>query len=120
MTDLEDLWEDLPTGTPPVDDILRAGRASSPHRKIVRPLIAVGATAALGAAFLVGTTVGDGPAGPGEPPLTNPSPVAFQADLEPAQSCNELLAAYRDRALSMVTEWGWDGGGGVWPTDQHS
>lgn len=117
MTDLEDLWEDLPTGTPPVDAILRAGRANSPRRRIIRPLIAVGATAALGAAFLVGTTVGDG-AGPGGPSLTAPSPVAFQADLEPAQSCNELLAAYRDRALSMVTEWGWDGGGGVWPTDR--
>ncbi|WP_332643322.1 beta-propeller domain-containing protein [Aeromicrobium sp.] len=119
MTDLEDLWEDLPTGTPPVDAILRAGRANSPRRKLVRPLIAVGATAALAAAFLVGTTVGDGPAGPGGPSLTAPSPVAFQADLEPALSCNELLAAYRDRALSMVTEWGWDGGAGVWPTDRH-
>lgn len=116
MTDLENLWEDLPTGTPPVDAILRAGRASSPRRRIARPLIAVGATAALGAAFLVGTTVGDG-AGPSGPSLSAPSPVAFQADLEPAQTCDELLTSYRDRGLSMVTEWGWDGGPDVWPTN---
>ena len=121
MTRLEDLWDELPTGKPPVDEILRAGRASaSRRRRIIRPLIAVGATAALAAAFLVGTTVDSGPAGPDGPSLSAPSPVAFQADLEPAQSCNQLLAAYRDRALSMVTEWGWDGGGGVWPTDSHT
>lgn len=115
MTRLEDLWDELPTGTPPVDEILRAGRADSPRRKIIRPLIAIGATAALGAAFLLGTTVGDGPTGPDGPSLAGPSPVAFQADLEPAQTCDELLASYRDRALSMVTEWGWDGGRDVWP-----
>lgn len=38
------------------------------------------------------------------------SPVAFRADLEPAQTCDELLESYRDRALDLVTAWGWDGG----------
>ena len=43
MTDLEELWEDLPIGTPPVDASCE-GRGSSPHRKIIRPFIAVDAT----------------------------------------------------------------------------
>ncbi len=29
MTDLEDLWDDLPVGKPPTNDILRAGRKAA-------------------------------------------------------------------------------------------
>ena len=108
MTDLEDLWEGLPTGIPPVDAILREGRASVARRRILtRPLIAVAASTALIAAFVAGSVVGDLP-GPGAgQPHSDPSPVAFQADLKPAQSCDQLLASYRDRALALVSEWGW-------------
>ena len=118
MTDLEDLWEGLPTGTPPVDAILREGRASVARRRILtRPLIAVAASTALIAAFVAGSVVGDLP-GPGAgQPHSDPSPVAFQADLKPAQSCDQLLTSYRDRALALVSEWGWGAGsvGYGWP-----
>ena len=113
MTDLEDLWEGLPTGNPPVDAILRAGRASVARRRILaRPLIALTASAALIAAFVAGSVVGDLPGPRTGQPHSDPSPVAFQADLKPAQSCDQLLASYRDRALALVSEWGW--GQGEW------
>lgn len=113
MTDLENLWDDLPTGTPPVDAILRAGRASVARRRILtRPLIALAASAALIAAFVAGSVVGDLPGPRTGQPHSDPSPVAFQADLKPAQSCDQLLTSYRDRALALVSEWGW--GQGEW------
>lgn len=110
MTDFDDLWDDLPTGVPPVDAILREGRASVARRRLLtRPLIA---GAALIATFVAGTVVGNLP-GPGiGQPTSQISPVAFQADLKPAQSCDQLLTSYRDRALGLVTEWGW--GQGDW------
>ncbi|KAA1428470.1 beta-propeller domain-containing protein [Nocardioides antri] len=116
MTDLENLWDDLPVGKPPTNDILRAGRkaAGAPgrrHRLLVRPLLTAGLATGLVAAFLAGTVVdggddsgGSGDAGAGD----QPSHVAFQADLEAAASCDELLAAYVDRGLRRVTAWGWD------------
>lgn len=69
-----------------------------------RVLTAVGAAAAVVGAFFAGAAVGDQPTPTPDP---QPSPVAFQADLEPAQTCDELLESYRDRALGLVTEWGW-------------
>lgn len=115
MTDLERLWDDLPTGRPPVDDIVRAGRreATARRRRLVgRPLLAVGATAALFATFVAGTQVG-GTGGPDAGLSSDARPAAFQADLDPAASCDELLASYRDRGLAQVTAWGWGGGVGI-------
>ena len=112
MTDLENLWEDLPTGPPPVDAILRKARSGGARRrKYVRPLIAVGAAAALVGAFVAGSAFGGDLPGSGNgKPNGAPSPVAFQADLKPAQSCDQLVESYRDRALGMVSEWGWGTG----------
>ncbi len=33
MTDLENLWDELPSGTPPVDAIVAAGRARAARRR---------------------------------------------------------------------------------------
>ncbi len=119
MSDLEKMWEDLPSGTAPVDDILREGRrsASAQRRKFVtRPLIAATALTGIAAAFLVGTAVG--PLGGGKSgdlgtsvvgPNGGPSPVAFQADLKPAASCDVLLSVYQNRALGLVSAYGWGG-----------
>jgi hypothetical protein len=108
MTDLEDAWEDLPTGTPPVDAILRKGRASVARRRMMtRPLIAVAACVALIGAFVAGSEIGL-PGPKSGHPHSAPSPVAFQADLRPAQSCSQLLTSYRDRGLALVSEWGWN------------
>jgi hypothetical protein len=116
MTDLEDLWDDLPVGKAPTADILRAGRkaAGAPsrrHRFLLRPLLTAGVATAVVGAFVVGTMVDDGSpgggddaGGAGEPPTH----AAFQADLETAASCDDLLATYVDRGLARVTAWGWD------------
>jgi hypothetical protein len=111
MTRLEDIWDALPTGKPPVDAILGAGRAEAARRRKLRQtVIAVGATAAVVGAFVAGAAVGNRP-GPGVSAThTDASPAAFQADLEPAQSCGDLLESYRDRALELVTAWGWGPG----------
>lgn len=111
MTDLEDLWNSLPTGEPPTAKILaEARRRNGPWRSLKRPLLSVGAVAALTGAFVAGTSIsgppdipGSGPAGAG--PAA--SPVAFLSDLAPAKSCEALLAAYVDRALAQVTARGW-------------
>ena len=118
MTDLEDLWDDLPVGKAPTQDILRAGRrASSParskrHRFVVRPVLTAGLATGVVAAFLAGTLVDDGGSGDddtaGVGPGDGPTHVAFQADLEPAESCDDLLSTYVDRGLARVTAWGWD------------
>ena len=120
MTDLEDLWDDLPVGKAPTHDILRAGRkASGPSASrrrhfLVKPLITAGLATGIVGVFLAGTLVdgggggggGDDSAGAG--PGDGPSNVAFQADLETAKSCDELLDTYVDRGLARVTAWGWD------------
>lgn len=111
MTDLEDLWDSLPTGEPPTARILQQGRLRSRPRPSRRPLLSLGALAALGGAFMAGTLVSTPPGVPGTDPSlpqAAPSPVAFQADLAPAASCEALLATYVDRALGRVTPWGWN------------
>ena len=107
MSDLEDSWDGLPTGEPPVDAIVAAGRADAARRRKLRQtVIAVGATAAVVGAFVAGAAVDNRPTtAPG--PHSDASPAAFQADLEPAQSCAQLLESYQDRALELVTAWGW-------------
>lgn len=114
MTDLEDLWNDLPTIPPPTARILAQGRRGTrPLRGVRRPLVSLGALTALGGAFLAGTIVASppsppdaGPVPPGQAAL--PSPVSFGADLAPAPSCQDLLATYVDRALGLVGPYGWD------------
>lgn len=118
MTGLEDRWDELPTGKPPVDAIVGAGRAEAARRRKLRQtVLAVGATAAVVGAFVAGAAVGNRPAPTASGPHSDASPAAFQADLEPAQSCAQLLESYRDRALGLVTAWGWEPGDRVWPTD---
>ncbi len=121
MTDLEDLWDDLPVGKAPTHDILRAGRkatsATGPTASTSgagswsEPLLTAGLATGIVAAFLAGTLVDDDDGGDdiaGAGPDAGPSNVAFQADLETAESCDELLDTYVDRGLARVTAWGWD------------
>ncbi|MFC5731047.1 MULTISPECIES: beta-propeller domain-containing protein [Nocardioides] len=115
MTDLERLWDDYPTGRPPVREILAeaGGGAASPKRRrlVVRPLVTAAAVTGLAASFVVGTLVGSDGGGSRTPPGAQPLPsnVAFQGDLEAAESCEELLASYVDRAIGLVGPWGWGG-----------
>jgi hypothetical protein len=133
MTDLEDLWDDLPVGKAPTHDILRAGRlsqnpgpagASAPGKRrhfLVKPLLTAGIATGIVGAFLTGTLVagdsGDSDSGPGDAEGEGDAPthVAFQADLEAAESCDDLLETYVDRGLGRVTAWGWaDPYNGYW------
>ncbi|TWH01941.1 beta propeller domain-containing protein [Nocardioides sp. J9] len=109
MTDLENLWDDYPTGKAPVTAILAAavGERRRRRRLLVRPLLTAGVATGVAGAFVAGTLVGgSGPGTPGGTAL--PERVAFKADLEPAASCDELLASYVRRGKERVTAWGWD------------
>ncbi|HWJ09206.1 MAG TPA: beta-propeller domain-containing protein [Nocardioides sp.] len=112
MTDLEDLWDDYPTGKAPVTAILAAAAGEQRRRRrlLVRPLLTAGVVTGLAGAFVAGTLV-DGGSGPGSPGGVQalPERVAFQADLEPAASCDDLLATYVARGRKLVTAWGWGG-----------
>lgn len=115
MTDLEDLWSDYPTPPPPTDALLRQARAEARVRRrrlVVRPLLA-GLAAACVAGVSVVAIHPHGSSNPGAagdstslagPALRN---AAFQADLHPASSCDQLLAGYRTRAADQVTAYGW-------------
>jgi len=108
MTDLEDSWNSLPTGEPPTAEILQQGRQSRRLRSARRPLVTVGVAAALTGIFLATNGVSGPPRAPGSHPAPAlPSPVAFEADLSPAASCDALLATYVDRGLAQVSAWGW-------------
>ena len=117
MSDLERLWDDLPVGRAPVDDILRAGRKKTrtPRRRPVRPLLTAGVLTAVGGAFLAGIVVaqppGDGPdaSRPAEAG-GDASPAAFHGELQPVSSCDELLDHYVDEALEIVGPNGWETG----------
>lgn len=123
MTDLENLWDDYPTGKAPTAAILAAATKDQQHRRriVVRPLLTAAAVTGLAGAFVTGTLVNDGSGGDGTPPGIEalPSHVAFQADLEPATSCDDLLETYIDRALDLVGPYGW-GGGPYWYADGGS
>lgn len=118
MTDLENLWDDYPTGKAPTGAILAAATREQQHRRriVVRPLLTAAAVTGLAGAFLTGTLVDDGSGGGGNPPGAEalPSHVAFQADLKPAKNCDELLQTYIDRALDLVGPYGWGGGGPIY------
>ncbi|QSR24795.1 hypothetical protein CFH99_04075 [Nocardioides aromaticivorans] len=113
MTDLENLWDDYPTGKAPVTSILAAAAGEQRRRRrvLLRPLLTAGVVTGLAGAFVAGTLV-DGGSGPGSPGGIQalPQRVAFQADLEPAKSCDDLLATYRKRGKELVSAWGWGGG----------
>ena len=114
MSDLERLWDDLPVGRAPVDDILRAGRkrGRTPRRRPLRPLLTAGVLTAVGGAFIAGTVVsqppsaGPGGGGPGGT-TSDVSPAAFHGELQPVASCDELLEHYQDAALELVGPYGW-------------
>lgn len=126
MTDLENLWEDYPTGPAPTDAILRDARraemvddsivaaaastvrnAERRRRLVLRPLLTAGVATAVVGAFLVGNAMNGGGGGGSTPGGHQPDYVAFQADLAPATSCDELLDSYVDRGLDLVGAWGW-------------
>lgn len=128
MTDLEEMWDDYPTGKPPVDKILRDARriamaaeareaaaekkerSDARRRFVMKPLLTAGVATGIVGAFLAGTLVdGDGIGGSGgDSGIDNlPTPAAFAADLKPAKSCDDLLSAFVDRALPLVGEEGW-------------
>ncbi|MCR1783911.1 beta-propeller domain-containing protein [Nocardioides carbamazepini] len=117
MTDLENLWDDYPTDPAPVGAILAATAKERRRRRrlVVRPLLTAGAATALAGAFVVGSLAGGSGGGPGAGPAGPdrlPRHVAFQADLEAAASCDDLLASYVRRGLEVVGPSGW----GMFPT----
>ncbi|MBM9460892.1 beta-propeller domain-containing protein [Nocardioides sp. zg-536] len=132
MSDLERLWDDYSPGPAPTHEILAAartsadgspaGRSAGPaaplvrRRLLTRPALVAASITALVGSFAAGTLVGgsdDGSGAGGTPPGIEalPSHVAFAADLEPAASCEDLLASYVQRGLDAVGPWGWTGGG---------
>lgn len=109
MTDLEKQWDEFPVGKAPVGDIL-AGARTRERRRRRRPVLGGVAVVAACATFaVVAVTNGSSTTG-GVPAAADQRPVAFQADLTPAASCDELLATYRERAAKQVTAWGWSFG----------
>ncbi|WGX95916.1 beta-propeller domain-containing protein [Nocardioides sp. L-11A] len=128
MSDLENLWDDYPTDPAPVGAILAATAKERRRRRrlVLRPVLTAGAATALAGAFVVGNLTG-GPGGPGGGPGAGPAGpdrlprhVAFQADLEAAASCDDLLASYVRRGLDVVGPWGWGGGGPLYAQGMRS
>jgi hypothetical protein len=118
MTDLENLWDDLPVGPAPTGQILRAARATTrpkrSRRRLLRPVSSVVALAAIGGAFVIGTYVSDPPADP--PPAATPGDegggggaqaAAFHGELVAAESCDALLDYYVERGVALVGPYGW-------------
>lgn len=113
MTDLERLWEELPTPPAPTAAILREARRGQRVRRRrtwLRPALVAATAAAVGGAFVLGATTG-GPSGSttgsAAGSAQQPSPVAFIAPLKAATSCQALLSSYVDRGLAGVTAYGW-------------
>jgi hypothetical protein len=78
-----------------------------------RPLLVLGATAALVGAFLAGTAVNGSDTSRGQSVAAGPGPVPAAATGAPvgfADDCGELLDAYVKRAVDLVGPWGWGGG----------
>jgi hypothetical protein len=81
-----------------------------------RGLITLGALAGLGAAFVVGTSYGNGSAGAGHDPWrggttgSDASPAAYTgSDLSLPDSCDDLLRWYVERSVDLVGPYGWGG-----------
>lgn len=122
MTDLERDWDDLPVGPVPMDAILREGRAAAggttrrrPEARLRRSLLGVAGIGGIAAAFVAGSLVsspdsgGPGAVTPGGPGEVAPGvvPAAFHGELEPAASCDDLLATYVDAGVDLVSAYGW-------------
>ncbi len=119
MTDLENLWDDLPVRPAPTAQILREAQGQSRSqsrprraRRLLRPMSSVAALAAIGGAFVVGTYVAGPPAStPGAvPPAgggSGPGPAAFHGELMAGESCDSLLDYYVERGLELVGPYGW-------------
>lgn len=120
MTDLEDAWERYPTSPAPVADLIQRGRGRRSSRvtlPAIGGLVAAGLAIALAVTLNPGSTStpGSAGAGPAHPGLSSAMDhglklVAFQADLRPAATCDQLLATYRGRGLKLVSAYGWNGG----------
>lgn len=124
MTDLERDWDDLPVGPVPLDAILREGRREAarslrrrPEARLRRSLLGVVTAGGVAAAFVAGTLVtspdaaaptADAP-GAAAPDELAPGvvPAAFHGELEPAASCDDLLATYVDSGVDLVSAYGW-------------
>ncbi|MDQ4052055.1 MAG: beta-propeller domain-containing protein [Actinomycetota bacterium] len=117
MTDLENLWDDLPVAPAPTAQILRAARAASrprrSRRRLLRPLSSVAALAAIGGAFVVGTYVSGPPANPpaatppGDDGADGSDAAAFHGELMAGESCDALLDYYVERGVALVGPYGW-------------
>ena len=121
MSDLENLWDDLPVGPAPTGAILRQARAqkrtqSRPRRsrRLLRPMSSIAALAAIGGAFVIGTYVASPPAGtPGAAPPGGDGggggaqAAAFHGELMAGESCDDLLDYYVGRGVELVGAYGW-------------
>jgi hypothetical protein len=117
MTDLENLWDDLPVGPAPTAQILREARAQSrprrSRRRLLHPLSSVAVLAAIGGAFVVGTYLAAPPAGTPDaapPGADGADPAAFHGELVAAESCDALLDYYVERGVALVGPYGWESG----------
>ncbi len=116
MTDLENLWDDLPVGPAPTGAILREARAQSRRRRsrrgLLRPLTSIAGLAALGTAFVVGTYVASPPPDGSGPSANGPGDgsgaAEFHGELMAGESCDSLLDYYVERGLELVGPYGWD------------
>ena len=113
MTDLEDAWNRYPTSAAPTSEILgEVGKAHrvSPRWPALGGLVAAGVAVALVFSF----NAGGGGSGNVTAANTPIQVVAFQADLKPANSCQQLLDTYRERGQKTVNAWGWPYSGYGW------
>lgn len=115
MTDLEDAWERYPTSAAPVAELMQRGRRRPARFAVpaVGGLVAAGVAIALAVGLNQGGSPQPGlataPATGGNGLTPDLRLAAFQADLKPAASCDQLLATYRARGLKSVSAYGWNG-----------
>jgi hypothetical protein len=79
--------------------------------QLARSGLAVAAVGALGAAFAAGVSFGSaGPTASDDrrPPVDGSELRLVNADLRPAESCDDLLRWYVDHGVERVTPYGWD------------
>lgn len=111
MTDLEDAWNNYPTPEPPHAQI-GADAQQRRHFHVAASasgtLVAAAVAAALVMTLNTGGTSGSRTTASGT--AGHLKLTAFQADLKPAASCDQLLNTYRERGLKEVSAYGWDRG----------
>lgn len=111
---LDELWTDLPVGTPPLSDMVHNGTA----RRRRRRLAATGAAGALtlaviAAATVAGTTLGRGDAGDRDPSLVASTPTA-PAGSRLVGMGRVVVAAPNDWALNAVNQCGLPNADTIW------